>query len=353
MPELTRTRTRPAERRSPPPPDHLVRIESPRARHGRSLAVLLGLAVWLMRNVLMSSRLPAGTDMLGFITRAQENAAWQRVLSPWAPSVLGAPRLFTLDNLLGLATLGTGHPVVTVRLFACATLFASGAFAYLLSWRWYQNRSSALLAGILYMGSQASISRWASAQLNVEMIVASAPLLVYLWSACVERYTFRRAAAFGLAAGLLMWIRADMIAYALPFLALYVVVQASMVRRPIATLTNAARTIAVAAASIVGLNLLQIVPAVLGIRPGWASTGGLFGLSDFYQRSLNAYSSLLGFGREIGYLGFTGQQTWYSNPYAPLVVYRAAAVAVAGLAFAALWRRRDARTVFLVATGRS
>ena len=164
-------------------------------------------AAWIMRRFLFTDALPAGTDFLGFVTRARQNAGWSEVTSLWATSAWGAVRQFTADNLLGLVTLATGDALVTVKLIAFLTLAGAGGFAYLLAWRWFGSRLAATVAGLLYMTSQASISRWASGQLNVEIAFASAPLLILLWIDCVERLSLRRAAVFALAATAVMLVR--------------------------------------------------------------------------------------------------------------------------------------------------
>ena len=104
--------------------------------HAVGMSVVALVALWLMRAFIFSSRLPAGTDMLGFITRARENSVGGRMFSLWAPSVFGAPRQFTFDNTLGALTILTRDPVVTVKLVAVLALFSSGALTYLLPFRW-------------------------------------------------------------------------------------------------------------------------------------------------------------------------------------------------------------------------
>lgn len=307
-------------------------------------------ALWLMRAFLFTSAFPAGTDMLGFISRAKENASWSEIFSVWSPSSFGAPRQFTLENVLGLFTLITGSPIVTVKLLAFATFVGAGASAYLLAWRWYRSTRVAALAGLLYMTSQASISRWASGQLNVEIALAAAPLLVYLWAECIERYAIRRALTFSLAASALMLVRLDMLLYLLPFFALFVVVRAMATTSSAATGRNLLSTVRVVVSATIALNLFQIVPALGGVRASWLSSGRLFDINELVDRSLGAYPSVLGFGREIGYLGFTGQETWFSHPWVSFWVCMAAASITVGLAYSSVWRHRDPRTLFLIAS---
>ena len=173
--------------------------------HGPWLGGIAAIAVWLCRRALFTSALPAGTHILGFVTRARQNAHLSEITSPWTPSSLGAVRQFTLDNLLGAITLVTRDPVVTVKLLIFLTLFVSGASAYALSWRWYRDRQAAAFAGLFFMLSQASLTRWGSGELNVEMAVASAPLIILAWDACLRRATVRRLIFLALILGVFLF----------------------------------------------------------------------------------------------------------------------------------------------------
>src|SRR5439155_11559265 len=116
-----------------------------------------------------------------------------------------------------------------------------------------------------------------------------------------------------------------------------------------ATLGRAARAAAVIVPAVVATNLYQLLPYVHGIRASWMSSGSLFHLEDFTARSLDAFPSLVGFGREIGYLAFTGRQTWYSHPWLPFASYVALALIPVAAAWATLAWRRDTRTLYLLA----
>lgn len=312
------------------------------------LAILGVIATWLMRAALFTSAVPAGTDMLGFVTRASENSVGSAWSSVWAPSVLGSPRPYTLDNVLGLATKITGDPLVTVKVVSVLTLFASGAFAMHLVNRWFEDRPAALFAGVLYMTSQASLSRWASGQLNVEIATALAPLLILLWSRCHERFSPRRAVGLATVSTILMLVRLDMALYVMPFLGIYSFVHLLRARDRRAGIRALMGNVAIAVSTLIALNAYQVLPMLAGVRPPWASAEQLFTLDDLRNHSLDLFHSAIGFAREIGYLGFTGQQTWYSHPYVSTqIYYAAAAVLVALAATTAVRRWRDANIAFL------
>jgi hypothetical protein len=146
----------------------------------------------------------------------------------------------------------------------------------------------------------------------------------------------------------MLLIRLDMVLYVTPFLLLYLIIAASYAS-PARRLRNAAMTLAVATPAAIALNAYQILPVVLGFGPKYLSSGQLFDVQEISVHTLNAYQSLLGFGREIGYLAFTGQQTWRSFPFLPLWAYYAAASLVIICAFLALARQRGRHTIFLTA----
>src|SRR5437016_4523779 len=182
-----------APRPTPRPRQQLTGSGADWRRHAVALAPLLVAALWIMRNFLLSSAIPAGSDMFGFVARARENSAWTHMVSAWAPSYFGAPRQFTLDLVLGLVNHFTGNPVATVKLLAFATLLGAGAFTYLLAYKWYGSTWVASVAGLLYMTSQQSLSRWGTGQLNHEIGFALAPLLIYLVAKCVDDFSIARA----------------------------------------------------------------------------------------------------------------------------------------------------------------
>jgi hypothetical protein len=314
--------------------------------HTPPIALLLATTLWLTRGFLLTTQLPAGTDMLGFVSRSAQNATVSNALSLWTPTSLGYPRTWNLDNVMGALTILTGSPVVTVKLLDVLVIFATGASAYLLAWSWYRRRLGAFVAGLLYMLSQAALSRWGSGQLNVAMAIALAPVLLWSWSQCLQRFTVRRALTLALLVTAMLLIRLDMVLYVAPFMALYTcfAVPYAAPGRPA---RNALKTIAVAVPAALALNTYQILPVAVGDGPKWLSSGQLFDLQQIATHTLSAYQSLLGFGREIGYLAFTGQQTWFSFPFLPLWGYYAAASLVVACAFVALAWHHGRRTIFL------
>lgn len=314
--------------------------------HGPPFVVLFGVTLWLARGLLLTSQLPAGTDMLGFVSRSAQNATVSNALSLWTPTSLGYPRTWSLDNVMGALTIVTGNPVLTVKFLDVLVIFATGASAYLLGWSWFRKRTVGLVAALLYMLSQAALSRWGSGQLNVAMAIALAPVLLWSWSQSLQQFTVRRALTLALLVTAMLLIRLDMLLYVAPFMVLYACFAAPYAApgRPV---RNAVKTIGVAVPVALALNVYQILPVALGYGPRWLSTGQLFDLQQISTHTLSAYQSLLGFGREIGYLAFTGQQTWSSFPFLPLWAYYAFASVVVVCAFLALAWNRGRRTIFL------
>lgn len=284
--------------------------------------------------------------MLGFVSRSAQNATVSNALSLWTPTSLGYPRTWSLDNVMGALTILTGDPVLTVKLLDVLVMFGTGAAAYLLAWSWYRRRTVAVVAGLLYMLSQAALSRWGSGQLNVAMAIALAPVILWSWSLCLQAFSVRRALGLSLLVTAILLIRLDMLLYVAPFMILYALF-AVPYASPARPLRNAALTLAVAVPGALALNIYQILPVAFGYGPRWLSSGQLFDLHQISSHTLTAYQSLLGFGREIGYLAFTGQQTWYSFPFLPLWAYYAAASLVIICGFLGLAWHRGRRTIFL------
>jgi hypothetical protein len=330
-----------------------IRVSTQHARRGHTgpVVVLLLFGIWLTRHFLFSDALPAGTDMLGFIARAQQNSRGLQAFGIWNPNSFGGIRQFTLESVLGLLTKLTGDPVTTVKLFALATVAGTGLSCYLLTWRWFGRRSAALTSGLLYVGSQQSLSHMASGHLNVSFAIALAPLVLYFWMQCVDSFTFRHAVALALALSGLVIARLDMVLYVLPFILLYPVVRACILGGWRSTWKNAVSTsgVVLAAGSIV--NAYQVLPIIGGLRASWISPSVGFSQQAFLDRSLGFFPSLLGFGREIGYLAFTNQQTWFSHPFLSFQTYQVLAALGVVLALSALRWHRDVRTIFLVCSG--
>ena len=320
-------------------------------RHAPGLGVLVALSIWLTRHWLESSAPPAGTDMLGFISRAKQNAAGLQATSLWSPANWGARRAITLESLLGLMTRATGDPVVAVKLFALATLLAAGVFAYLFALRLFSSRVAATCAGILYMSSQGMLAHLASGHLNVEVAIATMPLMLMLWCESLERFSLGRTFLLGGAAAFTVLARPDLVLYVAPTMLVVVAVRMAIVPGWKTTLRNALVTSGVALIVTASLSLYLIVPAVAGIRARWLTASSLFDPTQLMNRSVGAYPSLLGFAREIGYLAFTGQQTWSGHPWLPFAGYVAFASCVVVLALGAAIIRPDARILALLSAG--
>jgi hypothetical protein len=317
------------------------------ARHGPGVGLLVAVTIWTMRRFIFTGGIPAGTDMLGFVSRSAQYASFGQILDAWSLSSFGARRVFNFDNILGALTLLLRNPMTTVRLLDVLTMLGAGVAAYALAWAWYKSRLAAASTGLLYMLSQASLTHWGSGMLNVEIIIALGPVMLLTWSSCLRRFTPGRAVGFTFAVGIGLLVRADQVLYVAPFLVLYAAAVLTTRDRLRAGLANAVRTLAVAVPGVLLLNAAWLVPSLAGYRAQYETLSQFFSLGALSTRSLGLYPSLLGFGREIGYFGFTGTETWYSYPGLPLWAYYALASLVPVLAYLALRWHRDRRTVFL------
>jgi hypothetical protein len=328
-------------------PAAVATVRSRGARHAPGVGLLVAVTIWTMRRFIFTGGIPAGTDMLGFISRAKQNASLGEILDAWSPSSFGARRMFNFDNILGAVTLLLRNPMATVKVLDAATLLGAGVAAYALAWAWYHSRLAATSTGLLYMLSQSSLTHWGSAMLNLEIIIALAPVMLLTWSACLQRFTVGRAVGFTFVVGIGLLVRADQVLYVAPFLALYAATVLTGRDGRRAGLANTARTLAIAGPGVLFLNAAWLVPSLTGYRAQYETLSQFFSLGSLSSRSLSFYPSLLGFGREIGYFGFSGTETWYSYPGLPLWAYYAFASGVPVLAYLALRWHRERRTVFL------
>jgi hypothetical protein len=314
-------------------------------------SLLFAAAVWLCRRFLFSSALPAGTDMLDVLARTRQNAHWDVLVSPWSPSGLGLPRQTSLDNLLGLLALVSGDPVRTVKLLMVGLLLGSGLSAYWVVWRWYGDRSAATLGGLLYMSSQASLGRVASGWLHYEALIALAPLLLYLWVSLLDQFAFANALAFAVLTSGVIFARQDMILWLVPALALYAPIRFMCAERASRAFRGLAATLAVVVPAVFALSLYLVLPLRAGIHAPWLSTGQVFEAIRFnlVDRSLDAYQSILGLGRDLGYLPFNGEEWWNFHPWFSRPIYYAIQGTIVATAFAGLTVYRDRRTIYLAA----
>ena len=308
-------------------------------------------AIWLSRRLLFGNGLPAGTDVLDVLARARQNASWDVLLSPWSPSGLGLPRQTSLDNLLGLLVMVTGSPARTVEVLLFTLLVISGLSSYWVVRRWYGDRLVAAIAAVVYMTSQASLGRVASGWLHYELLVALAPLLIYLWVSLLDRFSLTHALILAVLIAAVLFARQDVLLWLVPAFVLYLPIRFIAAPPGEHPLRQFGRTLSVVVPTIVALSLYFILPLRAGIRAPWVSTGQVFEAIRFnlLDRSLDAYQSVLGFGRDLGYLPFNGEEWWNFHPWFGQPVYDGIAGLVVAAAISALWIRRDALTLYLVA----
>jgi hypothetical protein len=318
-------------------------------RHAQCLIVMAGTTTILLRSFLTSG-IPAGTDSLGFIARAYQNAHGG-LSSTWDPTGFGSSRTFSLEQLLGVVTLLTQNPVVTYKLTAFALVFASGAFTYSLAWRWYKSHAAGVLAGILYATSPIALAQWASGHLNVEVALMMLPVQLLIWDSALERFQLRLSLGLGISFALLLLDRPDMVILSAATLAGYFVCILISRRGSRSVWRNGAITFGVTGLSVLCLDAYQLLPAILGVRSGWLSGRTLFDAHQLIDHSLRAYQSLAGFSQETGYLGYSDLPSSFGHPWLPYGAYVAVALFLPGLALLALAWRCDVRTASLVCLG--
>jgi hypothetical protein len=334
--------------------DHIApskRASGPRSVvfHAPAFASLALFTFILLRSYL-GNGIPAGTDTLGFIARARESSQGG-LGSAWAPAGFGAPRTFTLEQLLGVLTLASRNAYVTYKLVTFALTFTAAASAYFLSWRLTGNRRVSALAGILYASSPIVLAQWASGHLNVEVAIALLPAQLLLWIQALEGFRLKRALWLGVLFGLLLLDRPDMVVLSAATLTVYFGLRVLAWRDLRIVVRRAALTVAVASAAALALDSYQIVPALAGVRASWLSSKSLFDVSQLVDHSVRAYQSLAGFAQETGYFGYSGLPTSFAHPWIPYASYAVVALLVPLLALAVFARRRSALVARILCLG--
>jgi hypothetical protein len=285
--------------------------------------------------------------MLGYVSRAEQNARVGQLTSLWSTQSFGSRRTFTLESVLGLLTIVTRDPVVTVKIFIFSLIVTTFLSSYALAYSWTRRRSLSFIAGTLYVLSQASLSHWGSGQVNVEVLVATAPLFLLLWDHCLSGQSAIGIVSLTVLASVLLLARLDLLLYIIPVLVLQTLFRLFVAKDRRATTRALFFAVAVGAPTFVLINAYQLLPVIRGVRAPWVTTSALFSPGQFLDKSLPTYATALGFGREIGYFAFSNQETWYSNRFMSYDVYVVLASIVVLLAFGALLRRRDRQSIFL------
>jgi hypothetical protein len=320
--------------------------------HLPGFAIISLLCLWLTRAFWGTQGLIAGTDSMGYMSRASQNAAGTTAFSIWDPSSMGGRRAFTLESGLGLLTKITQDPVWSVGGTILVLLLVAGFSAYWLSWNWFSSHAAAVICGVLYLASQTTLSQTASGHLNVLVLISLAPLALLYWWRGVTQFTMANAIKLGLIFFALGFARVDMPLYLMPMLTMVPLLLLLWDRGAWAErLRSAFLTTFVSGLVALATSMYLILPVIANVRASWLTGSQLFGTQSYLDRSLPLFESSLGFGRELGYIAFTGQQTWTSHPFLPFPVYVALSALIPLAALGALFFRRDAPTVFLASIG--
>jgi hypothetical protein len=153
--------------------------------HGLPLTALAVLDLVLLRNLLFTSRLPAGVDssflysLLPFFT-----GHGLLTFEVWLPAPLGQIQQYSAYWLLASANAVVPDPVAVYKGAVALTLLVAAWSAYGLAYWLTRSRLAAVVGAALYVCSPFSVSIWLTGHLDVGMSYALGPLALWaLWAA--------------------------------------------------------------------------------------------------------------------------------------------------------------------------
>ena len=318
------------------------------SRHVPPMLFLLGLTVLILRPFLLSDSIPAGTDMFGWLARPAFLAANGEAFSVWTGLSLGEVRQFQLESIMAwIVSLGV-EPVVLVKTVIFIGIAGAAVGAYFLAYRYVRHPLAATSAAVIYVNSQVLIPQWTSGHLNLALGLTLAPFVFLALARLVEAPSVGRSALLAaLMAVMTVGLRLDVGFYYAPFLGLFVLAHLAFPRSARFP-RGSVRSVAAGLGGAVLLYLLfampVILPSLLGANPGFVSNA-TFPLAEHELNSLGFKDTLLGKGRELGYLANADEIWWHSHPLLSLWQYdivMGSVVAMAVFGAVARWSRLTA-----------
>ena len=92
---------------------------------------------------------------------------------------------------------------------------------------------------------------------------------------------------------------------------------------------------------LVGLMAVQLVPMIMGAKPGYVSLNVSIPIQELAWWSLSLKKSFLGFARELGVLNSQGNIVWNSHPFLKEWQYELAMFVLPFLAICTLFIKRN------------
>ena len=308
--------------------------------HSLGLVVVIVLTMIVNRNLLFSSDLPAGDDMLSWISSISYFTKDFKAYYLWSSRYdLGGIKAFELNLILSPLNLLFHNAVLLTRIFIITTFLLSGISMYFFTYYYTKRKVASLCSSMIFMMSQFYISQLMAGHLMLAFAYAMGPTLFFSFESALKKGGFKQIIVFSTAITFIFLSRLDFIVYYAPFLMLYLVLiilipYHEMSRRTM--LFCSLRTLLVVGVFTSLLLAFQFVPVLFGVHAEYVKAGWTFPVKDFYRYSLPLYESVLGTAAEFEYAKVS---------FPPFSYYVIISIPVI-LAFSTIFFRRDRQTLF-------
>jgi len=306
----------------------------------------------LTRAYYFSPGIPLGNDYLGWVARIQQFSENNEMFSIWSDWGFGLVQPFSAHIPLSLINSIVNNPSLVLSITITIVLFITFSSMYFLAKYLSKSTLAAILAAIIFTCNQYAFSRFASGHLPFSLGYALLPLIMLFYLHILNKQS-RSSPIFLL---LIFWItiaftRLDIILYSVPLLVILTIGKYSTFRSKEAVFdfTKYLGIVTIfILGGLVGLMAVQLVPMIMGAKPGYVSLNVSIPVQELAWWSLSLKKSFLGFARELGVLNSQGNIVWNSHPFLKEWQYELAMFVLPFLAICTLFIKRNWLTVSLL-----
>ncbi len=321
------------------------------SKHLPAAIVAFSIAAIFTRPWFNSSTIPGGTDAVQYASTSVLLSKDLRFLFIWQSVGTGGQWLIGFANLLAFFNSLLNNPILTVKVVFFGCIFVSYLTAYFLclrvSGRWY----SAMVASIIYVGSQPFARILSTGTLSLAFTYSLAPLSLLLLILASTTGSWRWAFSYSITDVLIVIARPDFIIYWIPMQSI-VLIGVLFRKDGFALISRVIRVLKVLGLSGVFFLLLtafEWLPLVLGPIPRYLKVSSVPG--SFQGQDI--LSSILLLSKPGGYMAsYLGATPTYTLASISITLYLVVAAIVAVFSLGVLLYRRDSITAsFALATG--
>jgi len=315
-------------------------------RHAPAIAVLVALTVVMCRNLVFSDEFPGGWDVASMTYPITYFARTDAHLSLWEDSVTGYVTPIGLFHLLSFPADLLDNPAFVARAVLILAVLAAALLMYLFAFVTTRRVLASVLSGIIFTTSPWFVANTADGHGYLIIGYALAPFLFLLVDRGLQKVTWFRVLALGVALGVLPYLRLDPVVYVCPFIGLFALWHVVMARRQWrVALKDVFRLLLPAAVLGALLSASVWLPMV---RTGTAHAAGHFSLAQITNDTLSFWPSLKGQGLIYSYVFWLGGTSHYTHQFLPPLLYGILLFLTPALAFAQLRLRMNRRVGFFL-----